>query len=146
MDHKEVGRLWNGNADAWTKLARAGYDVYRDAFNTPAFFEMLPDVRGLTGLDIGCGERHNTRLLAKAAREQALFLAQWQAWRHGVTVNVVGPSEVTYIQSLAEAVELCDHGPAWENRKGFLPQDVAEGVAFLCSEAGRFITGRKLSY
>src|SRR5262249_54310801 len=65
MDHEEVGRLWNANADAWTKLARAGYDVYRDYLNTPAFFTMLPDVDGLLGLDIGCGEGHNTRLLAQ---------------------------------------------------------------------------------
>ena len=65
MNHEEVGRLWNGNAEAWTKLARAGYDVYRDYLNTPAFFKMLPDVSGLSGLDIGCGEGHNTRLLAR---------------------------------------------------------------------------------
>jgi ubiquinone/menaquinone biosynthesis C-methylase UbiE len=65
MDHEEVGRLWNSNADVWTKLARAGYDVYRDHLNTPAFFAMLPDVNGLSGLDIGCGEGHNTRLLAQ---------------------------------------------------------------------------------
>ena len=65
MDHEEAGRYWNGNAEAWTRLARAGYDVYRDHFNTPAFFRMLPDVSGLAGLDIGCGEGHNTRLLAK---------------------------------------------------------------------------------
>ena len=65
MDHKEAGRYWNGNAEAWTKLARAGYDVYRDHLNTPAFLEMLPDLEGLSGVDIGCGEGHNTRLLAK---------------------------------------------------------------------------------
>ena len=65
MDHREVGSYWNRNAEAWTKLARAGYDVYRDCFNTPAFFEMLPEVEGLSGLDLGCGEGHNTRLLAK---------------------------------------------------------------------------------
>jgi 2-polyprenyl-3-methyl-5-hydroxy-6-metoxy-1,4-benzoquinol methylase len=65
MDHEEVGRLWNANADAWTKLARAGFDVYRDYLNTPAFFAMLPDVNGLSGLDIGCGEGHNTRLLSQ---------------------------------------------------------------------------------
>lgn len=64
MDHREVGRLWNLNAEAWTALARAGCDVYRDGLNTPAFFEVLPDVRGLRGLDIGCGEGHNTRGLA----------------------------------------------------------------------------------
>ena len=65
MDHKEVGQYWNANATVWTELARAGYDVYRDYLNTPAFFEILPDVKGLDGLDIGCGEGHNTRLLAK---------------------------------------------------------------------------------
>ena len=65
MDHKEVGHFWNTNADAWTTLSRAGYDVYRDYLNTPAFFEMLPDVAGRSGLDLGCGEGHNTRLLAR---------------------------------------------------------------------------------
>jgi len=64
MDHEEVGRYWDENAEVWTELVRAGYDHYRDGLNTPAFFEMLPDVRGLSGLDVGCGEGHNTRLLA----------------------------------------------------------------------------------
>jgi len=64
LDHNEVGRYWDANADAWTELSRAGYDVYRDLLNTPSFLDMLPDVAGLCGLDIGCGEGHNTRLLA----------------------------------------------------------------------------------
>jgi len=64
VDHEDVGRFWEENAEAWTRLARAGYDVYRDGFNTPAFFAMLPDIEGLAGLDVGCGEGHNTRLLA----------------------------------------------------------------------------------
>jgi ubiquinone/menaquinone biosynthesis C-methylase UbiE len=77
MDHEEVGRFWNANADAWTKLARAGYDIYRDYLNTPAFFAILPDVNGLAGLDIGCGEGHNTRLLPKrGARMTAIDIAQ----------------------------------------------------------------------
>jgi hypothetical protein len=29
MNHTEAGKYWNENADAWTQLARAGYDVYR---------------------------------------------------------------------------------------------------------------------
>lgn len=65
MNHREVGKCWNGNAEVWTQLARAGYDVYRDFLNTPAFLAMLPDVRGLSGIDIGCGEGHNTRLIAR---------------------------------------------------------------------------------
>jgi ubiquinone/menaquinone biosynthesis C-methylase UbiE len=64
LDHEEVGELWERNAEAWTKLSRLGYDVYRDHLNAPAFLEMLPDVSGLRGLDIGCGEGYNTRLVA----------------------------------------------------------------------------------
>ena len=45
MDHEDVGRFWSANAEAWTRLSRAGYDIYRDAFNTPAFFDLLPDVQ-----------------------------------------------------------------------------------------------------
>jgi 2-polyprenyl-3-methyl-5-hydroxy-6-metoxy-1,4-benzoquinol methylase len=77
MNHKEVKTYWNENAPVWTQLARAGYDIYRDHLNTPSFFELLPDVRGLSGLDIGCGEGHNTRLLAKrGARVSAIDIAE----------------------------------------------------------------------
>ena len=68
MDDAEVGRIWDSNAEAWTALSRAGYDESRDWFNTPQFLEILPEVRGLRGLDIGCGEGHNTRLVAGRAR------------------------------------------------------------------------------
>lgn len=76
MDHKEAGAYWEGNAEAWTLLARSGYDIYRDYLNTPAFFRMLPDVTNLKGLDIGCGEGHNTRLLAaRGAQMRAIDIS-----------------------------------------------------------------------
>ena len=71
MDHNQVGRLWDENADAWTRLSRSGYDTYRDFLNTPAFLEMLPDIDGLRGLDIGCGEGSNTRQLADRGASMA---------------------------------------------------------------------------
>ena len=64
MDEIEVGNYWNNNAPVWTNLVRAGYDVYRDYLNTPAFFKILPDIKSMKGIDIGCGEGYNTRLLA----------------------------------------------------------------------------------
>jgi len=77
MDDREVGRIWDQNADTWTQLARMGCDVYRDYLNTPAFLAMLPDVAGLRGLDIGCGEGHNTRLVAeRGAHMIALDISQ----------------------------------------------------------------------
>lgn len=76
MDEAEVGRYWDGNVYAWTTLARQGWDVYRDAVNTPAFLELLPEIRGLTGLDIGCGEGNNTRLITqRGARMFAVDIA-----------------------------------------------------------------------
>jgi ubiquinone/menaquinone biosynthesis C-methylase UbiE len=65
MNEIEVGNYWNNNAAVWTNLVRAGYDVYRDYLNTPAFFEILPDIKGRKGIDIGCGEGYNSRLLAE---------------------------------------------------------------------------------
>jgi 3-oxoacyl-[acyl-carrier protein] reductase len=83
---------------------------------------------------------------AKAARTHALLRASGDAWPHGVTANVIAPGPVSEVASLEEAIELCEHGPAWKKRKNVTPQDVAEGVAWLCSESGRFITGCELPY
>ena len=72
----EVAQHWEANAEAWTQQSRAGFDIYRDALNTPAFLTMLPPVKGLSGLDVGCGEGSNTRLLARlGARMQAVDIA-----------------------------------------------------------------------
>lgn len=83
---------------------------------------------------------------AKAARLQALLLAEDQAWAHGVTVNVVAPAPVEHLGDLAEAVEHTAHGPAWAGRRNISPQDIAEGVSFLCSDAAAYISGCVLPY
>jgi len=84
--------------------------------------------------------------VAKAARVNALLQIRDEAWRNGVTVNVIGPGAITAIESLTEAIEQCDHGPSWQKRTSTSPQDIAEGVAYLCSDAGRFITGCVLPF
>ena len=104
MDHKEAVQYWNESADAWTRLARMGYDVYRDYFNTPAFFAMLPNVHGLWGLDIGCGEGNNTRLLAKrCARVTAIDIAEVFI-SHAKQAEADAPLGIDY--QVASAVEL----------------------------------------
>lgn len=65
MDDPDTREVWDANAPVWIELSRAGFDVYRDLINTPAFMKMLPDVNGRIGLDLGCGEGHNTRLVAE---------------------------------------------------------------------------------
>jgi SAM-dependent methyltransferase len=104
MDHTQVRRFWNQNAEVWTRLARAGYDVYRDYLNTPAFLAMLPDVNRLVGLDIGCGEGHNTRMLARrGARLTALDVSEVFV-RHAKGTEDQEPLGINY--QVASAVQL----------------------------------------
>jgi len=104
MDHREVGRYWNENAEVWTQLARAGYDVYRDHLNTPAFLGMLPHVDGLLGIDIGCGEGHNTRQIAKrGARLVGIDIAEVFI-RHAREMERREPMGIEY--RVASAVEI----------------------------------------
>jgi acetoacetyl-CoA reductase len=84
--------------------------------------------------------------VGKASRVHAMLGARDQAWRNGATVNIIAPGPVPAIESLSEAVEQCEHGSAWQKRSNTSPQDIAEGVAFLCSDAGRFITGCVLPF
>jgi 3-oxoacyl-[acyl-carrier protein] reductase len=84
--------------------------------------------------------------VGKEARTQALLLAAEQAWLKGVTINVIAPGPVSGIEELKDAIEQCDHGPKWQDRENVSPQDVAEGVVFLCSDAGRYVTGCVLPY
>jgi len=104
MDHTEAARLWEQNAELWTRLARAGYDTYRNAVNSPAFFAMLPEVTALDGLDIGCGEGYNTRLAAaRGARMTAIDISPTFI-RQAVEEEEAQPRGIAY--RVADALEL----------------------------------------
>ena len=79
MSHRtDVARHWEANAETWTKHARAGYDVYRDALNTPAFLSMLPaDHRSLPA---------STSLAAKVPTPGRL-----PSWGAGCTPSISRP-------------------------------------------------------
>jgi len=104
MNNKEVGKYWDENAEAWTILARQGYDLYRDYLNTPAFFEMLPDVKGLKGIDIGCGEGHNTRLLAQKGADITAIDISKTFIKYAEEEESKNPLGIKY--SIADASEL----------------------------------------
>ena len=137
MDHKEAGQYWNASADTWTRLTRMGYDIYRDHFNTPAFFAMLPNVNGLCGLDIGCGEGYNTRLLAKSgARMTAIDIAEVFV-RHAQQAETDEPLGIDY--RVASAVELPFGDATFDFVTGFMSlMDVPETDRVL-AEAHRVI-------
>jgi len=76
MNDSENTWHWEENAEEWVRLARRGFDESRDLVNSPAFLALLPQVRGLCGLDVGCGEGYNTRLVAdRGAHMTALDVA-----------------------------------------------------------------------
>jgi SAM-dependent methyltransferase len=96
MDPSIVAAHWEANAEAWTRHSRAGYDVYRDALNTPAFLAMLPPIDGLEGLDIGCGEGSNTRQLARwGAKMTAVDIAP-TFLRHAQDSETADPLGIRY--------------------------------------------------
>jgi 2-polyprenyl-3-methyl-5-hydroxy-6-metoxy-1,4-benzoquinol methylase len=97
MTSEDVGRFWDANAEAWTQLARAGYDTSRDFVNTPAFLAMLPEVRGLAGLDIGCGEGHNTRLLARRGARMSAFDIAATFLRYAQDAEAQKPLGIDYL-------------------------------------------------
>jgi SAM-dependent methyltransferase len=104
MNSADVARYWEANAGTWTRHARAGYDIYRDRLNTPAFLAMLPPIEGLRGLDIGCGEGFNTRQLVRlGARMQALDIAPTFI-RHAQEAEHAEPLGIEY--SVADATNL----------------------------------------
>ena len=143
MDHIEVGRHWNSNADVWTKLARAGYDVYRDYLNTPASFDMLPEVEGLCGLDIGCGEGHNTRLLTKRCDRLSAIDISEVFISHAKQKEVEQPLGIDY--QVASAVELPFDSKTFDFATSFMcfmdiPEtDLALAEAHRVLKAGAFL-------
>ena len=118
MEPAEVAKYWEANAENWTRFARAGYDVYRDALNTPAFLAMLPPIDGLTGLDIGCGEGANTRDLARlGARIHAIDVAPTFI-RYAQEEEDRQPLSITY--QVADAIALPFTGASFDFATAFM--------------------------
>jgi len=104
VDDKEVGKFWDENADNWTKLARLGYDRCRNLINTPAFFKMIPNVSGLKGLDLGCGEGYNTRIAAEKKAQMTGIDISKKFIKHARETEEREPLGITYQN--ANAVDL----------------------------------------
>jgi SAM-dependent methyltransferase len=129
MDHREVGKHWDKLAPTWTTLGRGGYDYYRDSFNTPAFLAALPEISGLRGLDIGCGEGHNTRLLAEyGARISALDISEVFVG----LANAFQPHNQAIDYTAASAVELPFPQETFDFATGFMSlMDIPENEIVL---------------
>jgi len=65
LSEEDVARYWDDNARGWAVEVRQGHDVARELLNNPAFLAFIGDLAGRRVLDAGCGEGHNTRILAR---------------------------------------------------------------------------------
>ncbi len=65
LDQDEVRNVWNNSAEAWADFVRTGKDHDREELNNPAAFKLIGNIKGLTVLDLCCGEGYNTRILAR---------------------------------------------------------------------------------
>ena len=108
MRECDAPALWEANAQTWTDHVRAGYDVYRDHHNTPAFLAMLPAVEGLTGLDIGCGEGANTRALAALGAKMTAIDVAPTFVRHASGTECAAPLGIDYRLADATALPFAD--------------------------------------
>jgi len=137
MEPNDVAQAWEANADVWTRHSRAGYDVYRDALNTPVFIASLPTVKNLKGLDIGCGDGSNTRQLARlGANMHAIDIAPTFV-RHAEEAEQTEPLGITY--HTGDAVSLPFEGDTFDFVTAFMSlMDMPDQRAAL-SEACRVL-------
>lgn len=104
----EAAACWEANAETWTRHARAGYDVYRDRLNTPAFLAMMPSVAGLRGLDIGCGEGANTRALVRLGARMTAFDLSPTFLRHAREAEGAEPLGIRFVRADATCLPFAD--------------------------------------
>ncbi len=78
--------------------------------------------------------------LGKASRHWLVRTLARQELAHGITVNGIAPGDIAYVE-LDDALTDLAHEAGWAARALPRPQDAAEAVAFLCSDAARFVTG-----
>jgi SAM-dependent methyltransferase len=98
---------------------------------------MLPAVTGLAGLDIGCGEGHNTRLLAKRGAQVTAVDISEVFVKHAKASEDLGPLGIEY--RVASAVDLPFPDASFDFATGFMSfMDIPETDAVL-SETYRIL-------
>jgi SAM-dependent methyltransferase len=143
MDSTDAAACWEGNAETWTQHARAGYDRYRDALNTPVFFASLPPIAGLHGLDIGCGEGGNTRKLAEAGAKMTAIDVAPTFIRHAREEEDERPLGIVYREADGAALpfpdESFDFATAFMSLMDMPRQDRALAEAARVLKPGSFL-------
>lgn len=82
--------------------------------------------------------------LGKAVRGWMTKAFGLQEYGKGITVNCIEPGPTAHM-SFTDAVKAAKGDLSeWKKREGLACHDIAEIIAFLCSEAGRFVSGSSI--
>ncbi len=92
----------------------------------------------------GIGNMPLDYALGKAARAWLTSVLSPEEFRHGVTVNCIEPGPTEHLSMEQAARFAAGDSAEWAGRSRANAQDVAEAVRFLCSEAGRFVSGSRI--
>jgi 3-oxoacyl-[acyl-carrier protein] reductase len=130
--------------DFWADVLRAEID---GMFHT--IKAALPDMRRRKwGRIVNLGMERSEEFMeppydytvGKIARHGLTRILSEVEMPHGVTINAVAPGYIPYF-TFDDALDAVGHGQAWTRRRHGTPQDVAELVAWLCTEEARFVKG-----
>jgi len=94
---------------------------------------------GMAGADYPSGPPHDY-MTGKAARNSFMRSIAKSEIAHGITCNVVAPGHIART-TFKQAVDAVKHGTQWSRRTHAYPQDAAEIIKFLCSDAAAYVTG-----
>ena len=78
--------------------------------------------------------------LGKAARTWMVRAWAKHEIKYGITINAIEPGPIAHM-TFEEAIDAVKNGAAWKERTKPVAHDIAELIAFLCSEKAKFISG-----
>lgn len=96
---------------------------------------------------LSCGERTAPYTMAKSAIEAMTKVLSKEEGPHGIRVNCIGPGLIetqmgSRLMKARSGKDLSELAPSFPFGRIGQPEDIGELAAFLCSEAGSYVSGQ----
>jgi ubiquinone/menaquinone biosynthesis C-methylase UbiE len=96
FDAESVRESWDRVADTYAQEQASGRDHYRYAFFGPAQLALCGEVRGLSILDVGCGNGYFARALAQGGARVTAFDISPRMIEHAKRLEAAEPLGIDY--------------------------------------------------